>query len=44
MYLACNVHVFSMYLDVSRHIHQDTFQIHVSVTLAIIGNVSYLGI
>ena len=26
MYLACIVHVFSMYLDVSRQIHQDTFQ------------------
>ena len=38
MYLTCIVHEFSMYLDVSRHIHQDTFQIHqdtfVSLTLA----------
>ena len=39
MYLACIVHVFSMYLDVC--VPSYTF---VSVTLAIIGNVSYLGI
>jgi len=45
VYIACIMHVSCMYLDVSRSryikIHQDTF---VSVTLAIIGNVSYLGI
>ena len=48
MYLTCIVHVSCMYLDVSRQdtsryieIQQDTF---VSVTLAIIGNVSYLRI
>ena len=49
MYLTrCILHVFRMYLDLTRSytsryikIHQDTF---VSVTLAIIGNVSYLGI
>ena len=62
MYRACILHVFCMYLDVSRSytsryikIHQDTsrytsryIKIHqdtfVSFTLAIIGNVSYLGI
>ena len=57
MYRACIVHVFRMYLDVSRSsryikIHQDTsryIKIHQdtfvqSFTLAIIGNVSYLGI
>ena len=48
MYLTCIVHVSCMYLDVSRQdtsryieIQQYTF---VSVTLAIIGNVSYLRI
>jgi hypothetical protein len=48
MYLTCIVHVSCMYLDVSRQdtsryieIQQDTF---VSVTLAILGNVSYLRI
>ena len=48
MYLACIAHVSCMFLDVSRSytsryikIHQDTF---VSVALAIIGNVYYLGI
>jgi hypothetical protein len=48
MYRACIMHVSGMYLDVSRQdtsryikIQQDTF---VSVTLAIIGNVSYLEI
>ena len=46
--ILCIVHVSCMYFDVSRSytsryikIHQDTF---VSFTLAIIGNVSYLGI
>jgi hypothetical protein len=48
MYRACIMHVSGMYLDVSRQdtsryikIQQDTF---VSVTLDIIGNVSYLEI
>ena len=51
MYRACIVHVSCMYLDVSRsytsryiEIHRDTSRFICIFTLAIIGNVTYLGI
>ena len=51
MYLACNLHVFRMYLDVIRSytskytkIHQDTSRYICIYLFGYHGNVSYLGI
>ena len=44
MYPACIVHVFRSVPFIYIKIHQDTTRYIVSETLAIIGNVSYLGI